>query len=374
LERAAYSVSWYIEGAHFGKVEDIAFKAVAMSCDYLNDLAGATVIFPKYAKNQRSFQLSYKPPAPLIFRSDGLRVELTQDVPLQLSETFHLVERAEVSIKSKVALPFLSWMEVMANLRSLWEFMTERRLRLRYVRAAYGSRRAKWCRILGLRESIREPKQLLDHPVREFLFTARGLAQPSWQRVVTAWTSVRNDLEPVVELYAAATKELQLYAELRFLALAQALETYHRTRFNETRIHPSDHKRRKKRVLASLDSQDLDWVTDAIAWANELTLRERLERLYEKVPRLIIDHLPDRRILVQQIADTRNYLTHFSSRKASVLKGFALWETTDNLRHVLQYFLLIELGFSRNQASDIAYRSFVRDLGRSRVIRSMEGS
>lgn len=371
-ERASYSASWYIEGAHFATFGDIAFTQIALSCDYLNELVGETFICPTYSEGRRGFQLSYESPAPLIAEIGDFRLELSQGVPFQFSTRFHVIETAEAAIKAKQALPFdVLWDGPVANIRSLFDFMTEMRLSLRYVNAAYGSQRPRWCRIFGFGEAARNPKQLSDHPVRQFLFTARALSEPSWQEVLAAWVRVRDQLLPVWALYSAATTELTLYGELRFLALAQALETYHRTQFKEKQVPSDEHKRRKKRVLAALNASDREWVKNALAWSNELTLRQRLERLYEQIPRPLIDHMPELRVLVRQISDTRNYLTHFGERKTHVLRGFRLLETTDNMRQALQYLLLLELGFSPPEAGDIAHRSFVRDLSRARVVRSM---
>jgi len=298
-------------------------------------------------------------------------LELSQAVPVQLSTTFQVREMAEAVIDAKGFVPFEQlWEGPVATVRSAFGFMTEMRLLVHGVRAAYGRQR-RWCRLLGFGEAGRRPRQLPDHPVRQFLFTARGLTDPSWPKVLGRWATIRDELHSVLALYSAATMELTLHAELRFLALAQALETYHRTRFKETVLPRDQHRERKRRVLAALAPADRDWVTPALAWSNELTLRQRLQRLYEKVPRPLVDHLPQIGTLVQEIADTRNYLTHFGERKPDVLSGFRLSETTDNMRHVLQYLLLLELGFSENDATGIAHRSFIRDLSRSRVLRFM---
>jgi hypothetical protein len=177
-------------------------------------------------------------------------------------------------------------------------------------------------------------------------------------------------LLPVWALYSAATEEQRLHTETRFLMLAQALETYHRTVSTDTRVSADVNDERRRRVLSKLGPEDVSWVTEALAWSNQLTLRIRLEALYREVPRPLIDHLPNRDQLPDQIKNTRNFLTHFSSGK-NRLQGFRLIETTDSMRVVLQYFLLQAIGFSRDKALDIAHATFVRDLTKPRATRGM---
>lgn len=106
-------------------------------------------------------------------------------------------------------------------------------------------------------------------------------------------------------------------------------------------------------------------------WANDLTLQDRLELIYRGVPRPLADHLPPVAQLVKEVKHTRNWLTHFSRKKASVLTGFELLDTTEHLRIVLQYLLLRELGFERADATRMARRSFTRSLYRGGVTESI---
>lgn len=94
-------------------------------------------------------------------------------------------------------------------------------------------------------------------------------------------------------------------------------------------------------------------------------------RSYSQVPLPLVDYLPKMEALVRQIKQTRNYLTHFGDAKAGVLRGFPLMDISNNMRIVMQYFLLMELGFDRHKAGDIAHNSLIRDFGRPESLRTI---
>jgi hypothetical protein len=369
-KRSNYSATWYIDGAHFATYEEIRFQQITFTCDYLNDLAGATFISPKYSKDMKAFRLAYRMPRDVVARLGEFTVRVSQNIPFQFMSSFHAEERARVTITARTPRPFDEWWNgPVRTIRSLLAYMADRRLKLRHVAAE--TAKGQSCQLFGLGASLVAPKRLRRHASQEFLFTVRGLKSPTWREVVLRWATVLEALSSVWALYSAATNERSLFTELRFLILAQALETYHRKRFDEPRVSPEIHKARLSRVLTRVDEADREWVRDALAWSNTLSLRERLDRLYSQIRGPLIDHLPDRgRDLPQRIKITRNYFTHFDSQKGR-LDGFQLMEAADQMRIAVQYLLLQELGFSREQAVDIAYGSLVRSLSASRTTRGM---
>jgi hypothetical protein len=214
-----------------------------------------------------------------------------------------------VTVKSRAPRRYDDfWNGPVRTIRSLLAFMAERRLVLRHVSAMYGPRGNKRCVLHGLGAGGR-PKRLRRQADQEFLFTFRGVDVTLRKQVADGWTSLvtSEKLLPVWALYSAATEEQRLHTETRFLMLAQALETYHRTMSTDTRIPADVQEVRRKRVLDRLDPEDVSWVTEALAWSNQLTLRMRLEALYRDVPRPLIDHLRNRAQLPDQIKNTRNF-------------------------------------------------------------------
>lgn len=368
-ERTDYSATWYIDGAHFSTYADLRFAEISFTCDYLNDLIGETFVSPDLYKRGRGFRFSYRSPRDVRASVERHSIRASQFVPLGLSLPLHLTEYGNITVATQRPETFDAiWEGPVKTVRSLLSFTAERHLPLRGVRARVSREDRHWCELVFPNVREVEPRRSREHGAHEFLFTIRQLTDPPrWSDVLARWAAFGERYGPVLALYSAATNELRLFNETRFLMLAQALETYHRTRYPDaTRVPLAAHEERIKRILQPLQTSDRSWLAQALQWSNSPTLRERLTALYADIRRPLLDHLRiSKEGLVQQIVHTRNYLTHFDpASTAHRVAGFRLLEVTENMRIVLQYFALIELGFSSAQAFDIAHHSFIRGLQR----------
>lgn len=141
------------------------------------------------------------------------------------------------------------------------------------------------------------------------LITMRQIS-PGLPIVLDKWFRKRDLLRPVYELFFGSLFAPRLYPEFQFLSLAQALETYH------ARTRPG---------------------------ASRCSFKRRLEDLLGALPVPgIVREDPN---LVEKVRDTRNYLTHYPERlEGRALRGTELMEVIDELRKVLAFFLLGELG------------------------------
>lgn len=136
---------------------------------------------------------------------------------------------------------------------------------------------------------------------------------PGLPVVLDNWFEKRDRLRPVYELFFGSLFDPKLYPNFQVLSLAQALEAYHAR-------HPSTHPSTSR-------------------W----TLKERLEALLDSLP--VTGIVGERPNLVEEVRDTRNYLTHHSERREDrALRGTELMEVTYELRKILAFFLLDELG------------------------------
>ena len=110
-------------------------------------------------------------------------------------------------------------------------------------------------------------------------------------------------------------------------------------------------------IVASCPDGHATWIREKLAFGNEINLATRLQRIMEPLQ----DWLGDseaRQKLVRKIVNTRNYLTHYDSRlKKKALQGEALFAACLKMEAILQLHLLIEIGFSTQQVTDIVEQS-----------------
>lgn len=159
---------------------------------------------------------------------------------------------------------------------------------------------------------------------REMLFTLAE-ADPDASTVIKRWLARQDHLEPVFNLYFGTVYHPSLYLEVRFLAFAQALETY-------------DFRRRRKPARRSLAERTHD------------VLRQ-CRRVSERIVGA------DAEAFVADFKNARNYYTHYDPKlEKKAASGGALLLLTVQLQAILEMSLLRQLGFPCRAVAEILQR------------------
>jgi hypothetical protein len=148
---------------------------------------------------------------------------------------------------------------------------------------------------------------------REMLFTLKE-TEPDASTVIKRWLARQDRLEPVFNLYFGTLYHPSLYLEVRFLAFAQAIETY-------------DFRRRRK--------------------PGRKTLAERTTEVLGQC-RTVAGRIvgPDTETFVTDFKNARNYYTHYNPKlKRRAATGTSLLLLTLQLQAILEMSLLRQLGF-----------------------------
>jgi alanyl-tRNA synthetase len=86
-----------------------------------------------------------------------------------------------------------------------------------------------------------------------------------------------------------------------------------------------------------------------IKYGNELSLRNRLQDIFEKYSDVLNKMIKDKNRLIGIVVDTRNYLTHFNKElEDRSAKGKELIGIVNNLKLIMEICLLYEIGFDTN--------------------------
>jgi hypothetical protein len=154
-------------------------------------------------------------------------------------------------------------------------------------------------------------------------------AKPDISTVMKKWLVRQKNLEPVFNLFFGTMYHPSLYLEVRFLAYAQAIETY-------------DYRRRRKPGRRHL----IDRLRDVLARSRKVTKR---------IVGTTDDELEE---FLARFRDTRNYYTHYNPRMESrAASGTALLLITLQLRAVIEMSLLRELGFPSSAIDETLERA-----------------
>lgn len=161
--------------------------------------------------------------------------------------------------------------------------------------------------------------------------------------MLKSWMAHHEALSPAFNLYFAVQAGRHAYVESEFLSIVQGLETLH-DRTSDEAVEPADVFGAKvTRILATCPEADREWLAEQLAYANKPSLRTRLRRMLKPFASTF-GNAEARKVLVENIVDTRNYLTHYDPGLAArATRGSELLPLTSKLQALFQLHLLLLL-------------------------------
>jgi len=208
--------------------------------------------------------------------------------------------------------------------------------------------------------------------------------------LIERWFDLRQDAKSAIDLFLGTQFSPNMYRENIFLSLTQAIESYHRRRYQdeymnsqkyESDVHPdimdfirgdltnvydnpsmfqgsslsqSQIQHLKTMSDAHNIPNDLSNVLDsAIKYANEYSLRKRFKELVNNEFNNILSDLPHSAVgQIHSIVETRNHHTHQlkgQQKDPAVAEGSDLTRLTWSLEQLLEVAFLSEIGVSDSQ-------------------------
>ncbi|MDO8962581.1 MAG: hypothetical protein Q7V02_10795, partial [Methylophilus sp.] len=177
--------------------------------------------------------------------------------------------------------------------------------------------------------------------------------QNRFNEIINNWLSAYEVILPSLNLYFSTKNGAHKYLDGKFLALAQAIETYHRRTSTETYIPKGEFKLLIKEIKANCPNEHEKWLASRIDMGNEISLRDRLNRIVEPF-KCEIGTDEEVKLIIKLIVDTRNYLTHYDPKlEKKAASGQNLWHLCEKMEAILQLHLLKELGFASVEISAV---------------------
>jgi len=293
----------------------------------------------------------------------GARVELKLQHPYKMSG-----EQIEIGRAVRFDITFdrpCGWKEAVDRwiwpLRDLVSLGTTRANRAEHIGLRVSEPtepRDPWVRLLVPLSDARRPKraerELFPH---EMLFTV-GELPDSFGASLEAWLNSYDKLGPAVSILLGIEYAPFVWADSRFLAIAQTAEILHRVILKGRPLTKKEHARRVAAVkLAVGEGEVADWAVDILHPANYLHLRDRLARLLAKGGGIGEDVLAASPDFVTWIVRTRNHLTH-RDPKVKHLEGLEREVFGETLRWVARFWLTTQVGFERDQAATLLRRNY----------------
>jgi hypothetical protein len=211
------------------------------------------------------------------------------------------------------------------------------------------------------------PEALNESYEYNMLFTLPAI-EDNFEVYIRNWIDNFDLLAPSINLYFSVLYNPHSFAEVKFLSLAQAIETYHRRvfggKYQSDKEYQSDIFMRLVAALPKVTDKDfLRSLKNRIHYGNEYSFRTRVrevvESVKEELPFAFVQSSKDRQTFITKVVDTRNYWTHYSTELADKASQSAeeRLRLTTSLQLLLEVRFLKELGFDSPTIKNLIQRS-----------------
>ena len=172
------------------------------------------------------------------------------------------------------------------------------------------------------------------------------------ESIINKWIENYEQIVPAFDLYFwTKTGGLPSW-NMQFLTLVQALEAFHRRTSDDTHMDEHKFEEIRKKLIKEIPKKDRNWFGAKLQYANELTLKNRIEKMIEPFDCLIDDER--RPQLINSIKNTRNYLTHYDSKlEPKAAKGGDLEFLCGKMNALFRLHFLKLIGFDAQEIDAI---------------------
>ena len=174
------------------------------------------------------------------------------------------------------------------------------------------------------------------------------------EEVFNKWINAYENLSPTLFLYFSTKNNSINKIESKFLALAQALETYHRRLSDEKLMADDIYESLLSGIINSCPKEHKNWLYGRLKYGNEITLSKRLKKIIEPFKEYFGNN-EQRQKLIKKIVDTRNFLTHYDKSliDKSANSGRELYILYYKMEIILQLNFLQMIGFTSEDIKNI---------------------
>lgn len=350
-------------GLGFNKEEEIRFNKFNFSVEGLDEWVSKSGLAVTYTQDFRTARISYAPPEEITYQlsSDfNLSIKFGYSLPgFIIGTEAKISQYAYFSISSLEDRDVSDFMEIAFKVTSFLCFATDTTVSMKnvevsgssYIQTTHDNKSYPLAIKLYYRSVpfSETPPKISSHSL---LFSHKQI-ELNAQYILRSWLQAYTVIDSVLWLYFSVRYGHYHYLEGKFLALAQAIETYHRRTNDNVLMDEAVFRKLVASTLRKCPKSNRRWLYGRIIKGNELPLGKRLKNIIEPFKEYF-GNSSDRNKLIRNIVDTRNYLTHYSNEvKSKAAQGVALYILCEQLEGIIQLHLLSQLGFSEIEIGDI---------------------
>jgi hypothetical protein len=171
-------------------------------------------------------------------------------------------------------------------------------------------------------------------------------------KTIRNWDRIYKEINQVIEILTAEYSSYGLSAEVRFLNVARALETFHRKLKIKNGKKEKDIIQLVANLIEKTPKKHKEFVKQKLSYIHEPTLRSRVTELYENLNEDTKRELQFDSNWIKLFTDSRNYYTHFDKKGKNVLHGQELLDLSNKIRVFLHVLIILELGIDEKKLTN----------------------
>ena len=360
-----YIIHFAFFGVHLIGKTDMAFETLSIDFFNLKSWYNNNCIHTENPKSGTEI-ITFIRPNPIDIIVDGFQIQLNAFEGMKLQQNFaSITTNPRIIIRGVDKKQFMEYMQLVRLIQNFFTFVITRPS---FVIEMNG--------YISKHEESKQsfmPTKIYFSPIgwqpetKEIFWSNMMLSfieiEDTLPTLLSEWIIKSELLKPVYDLYLANYYK-NTYPENEFLNLTQAIETYHRRKFGGKYLSDEEYQSKLYKLLVNAIPEYTttefrnSLINGKLRYANEFSLRSRLLFLINQVSdRYDVDFLKSGKnsAFSKLIADTRNYLTHYSIelKEKAVTSGSALSDLNYKLDLIVRILLLEEIGVNSEKISAI---------------------
>lgn len=351
-----FSILNCLLGAHFEQAESFKFNKVKIHLLNFYEWLNPNLFKVNLSKTNtgRKIQAEFEPLQTMSFNLKSLKCALSFDSnyswSAQATRKFHITNDVHNIFQFEESKSLDDLSKFIFRLTSFYSLLIGEPIDVHKVVFVVGKEDIVW---LTLKKKQKSRKNIINQFKMIVPFIS---VQNNFETVIDSWFEKNELLKPVYNLFFSSFFRSDQYVETHFLNMCQSIEVLHRRIFEGKHLPKDEFKKQIKPIkeeISKISNEVLrQKVLSLIGFVNEFGLSDRIEELLKSIPESFkTTYLFDDRFR-KDIKDIRNHLTHYegeSNYEFYENNPKALFTRVEQMKIILMYFLLIQLGLTEDQ-------------------------
>ncbi len=347
--RATYRARFAFIGVDCVAGEELTFSGLSFSVKGLDEWLSVPGIHLKHDLEHKRGSIDYRCPEEIsLSLRDGIELKFRFDMALpdynffqtNIHTRMSIIQTSQVVLTLKEPKPIEYFESLIFKLCNFFSFAMNETVDIDSM-AGYlerGTENGKNPKVpIKICGEIGYPFETKSEIFRSLMvFTYKDI-EDQCEEILKKWLDIYQTYEISFNLYFASISGAVQNWDVKFLWLVQGIEVLHRRRYQDMEMPEDEFKGLIDSILDCCPEERKKWLKRRLAYANEISLRQRIKVMIEPF-RDWFGTKKEVSRFVDSVVNTRNHLTHYddSEPEAQTLSVEYLWKLCRKLEALFQ--------------------------------------